>query len=482
MADAKTAYSWALIDRVANTAVTFAGNIVLARLLTPFDFGLLAMVGIFSAIAYNISSCGLSDGLIKKLSPTREDYSTVFVFNGACGLFFGLLAIACAHPIANYFGHSQLVGIMYAIGVCFFFQTLSFVQETRMRKALSMYKMCMVRLSATVTAVGLGIVLALNGYGYWGLVSSQVFLSFFTFIYYVIASRWIPRIAFYRESFREMFGFGFNLMLAYVFNMIGKNVNTFVLGKQSPVASGVFYQAQKMEETPFSLTESISWTFYAVLSNESDRGKRALLSENMFRTQCMISALLATLLMLLSSPGVNFVFGAKWVAAIPVFRILLFYGMCFPLKVFFQTVLKAHGRASLIRNLTILEVSLQIALLFVVYRYGILAIAWSQVAVVAVVLGCYVLFYSRMECTTVFRLFKIAVSPLAAPLAASAVTAAGYMLWNGHIPDFVSCLLIVAVYGIVAVAVWEFFPQPFYIKCRDEVAAWFRRLKHGKGN
>ncbi len=69
-----------------------------------------------------------------------------------------------------------------------------------------------------------------------------------------------------------MFGFGFNLMLAYVFNMIGKNVNTFVLGKQSPVASGVFYQAQKMEETPFSLTESISWTFYAVLSNESDRG------------------------------------------------------------------------------------------------------------------------------------------------------------------------------------------------------------------
>lgn len=64
MADAKTAYSWALIDRVANTAVTFAGNIVLARLLTPFDFGLLAMVGIFSAIAYNISSCGLSDGLI----------------------------------------------------------------------------------------------------------------------------------------------------------------------------------------------------------------------------------------------------------------------------------------------------------------------------------------------------------------------------------------------------------------------------------
>ena len=87
-----------------------------------------------------------------------------------------------------------------------------------------------------------------------------------------------------------------------------------------------------------------------------------------------------------------------------------------------------------------------------------------------------------MECTTLFRLFKIAVSPLAAPLAASAVTASGYMIWNGHIPDFVSCLLIVAVYGTVAVAVWEFFPQPFYIKCRVEVAAWFRSLKHGKGN
>ena len=86
-------YKWSAIDRVCNSVMTFAGNIILARILTPYDFGLLAMVAIFVAIAYNISGCGLSDGLIKKTNPTDKDYSTVFVFNLAFGLFFCVIFI-----------------------------------------------------------------------------------------------------------------------------------------------------------------------------------------------------------------------------------------------------------------------------------------------------------------------------------------------------------------------------------------------------
>ena len=182
---AKGVYKWSAIDRVCNSVITFTGNIVMARLLTPDDFGLLAMVAIFTAIAYNLSGCGMSDGLIHKAKPTERDYSTVFVFNGAFGLFFAIVFSAVAHPLSLFFERPQIEGIMYAIAVCFFFQTLSFTQETRMRKNLDMKRMCIVRLSATITSLVVGIVLILMGYGYWGLVSTHIFLSFFLFVYYV---------------------------------------------------------------------------------------------------------------------------------------------------------------------------------------------------------------------------------------------------------------------------------------------------------
>ena len=114
--------------------MTFGGNLLLARLLSPDDFGLLSMVAIFSALAANISGCGMSDGLINKKDPTKEDYSTVFTFNVTMGLLFACLFITGSGLIAEYFGYYQLRGIMIAIGICFFFQSLCMVQETRMLK------------------------------------------------------------------------------------------------------------------------------------------------------------------------------------------------------------------------------------------------------------------------------------------------------------------------------------------------------------
>ena len=131
----KSVYKWTAIDRICNSVMTFGGNIVLARLLDPSDFGLLGMVAIFSALASNISGCGMSDGLINKKDPTPGDYSTVFVFNAATGVFFACLFISCSGLIADYLGYEQLRGIMIAIGVCFFFQSLVLVQETKMQRA-----------------------------------------------------------------------------------------------------------------------------------------------------------------------------------------------------------------------------------------------------------------------------------------------------------------------------------------------------------
>ncbi|MDE6368926.1 MAG: oligosaccharide flippase family protein, partial [Muribaculaceae bacterium] len=116
MSTGNSVYKWVAMDRICNSVMTFGGNIFLARLLDPSDFGLLGMVAIFTALAYNISGCGMSDGLINKKDATTDDYSTVFVFNASMGLIFAIIFISCSGLIARFFGHEELKGIMIAIG------------------------------------------------------------------------------------------------------------------------------------------------------------------------------------------------------------------------------------------------------------------------------------------------------------------------------------------------------------------------------
>lgn len=473
------AYRWMTVDRVTTTVLTFSGNVVLARLLTPYDFGLLAMVAIFTAIAYNASGCGLSDGLINKSDPTERDYSTVFVFNAAMGLGFAILFILCSGLVANFFEQEALRGIMIAIGICFFFQTLSFTQETRMRKEMNFKKIAIVHILANTCAIALGITLAATGYSYWGLVSCRVFLSVFLFVFYIIATKWLPRLAFDSRSFHQLFGYGVNLMWAYILTTVSRYISMTALGKQSSAASGLYSQAQKMEEVPFNLTDSIfNWPFFSVLSNEHKPFRRALMSTQMFQWLCLLNVTLGMLLMLLSSPGFMMLFGPKWQGAVPVFRVLVIMGIAMSLKFFFQTVMKTHSRTALVRNLTIVEVIVQLGLLAIAFPYGIIAIAWSQAAAIIFIMLLHAYYYMKLEQLSLSKTLSLAFSPLGVPVVSFVIAGVGYWLWNHQIPSWLNCLGIVTVFIGSAIVLWEMFPTPVYKRYRatfvKAVSRWKR--------
>ncbi len=469
---AKGVYKWSAIDRVCNSVITFAGNIVMARLLTPDDFGLLAMVAIFTAIAQNLSGCGMSDGLIHKAEPTERDYSTVFVFNGAFGLFFAIVFAATAYPLSLFFERPQIEGIMYAIAVCFFFQTLSFTQETRMRKRLDMKRMCIVRLSATTTALAVGIILVLMGYGYWGLVSTQIFLGFFTFIYYIIVSRWMPRIAFYRDSFKEMFGYGIHLMLAFVATQIGRNVNALVLGKAvSSSASGIYSQGQKLEEVPYAITESVfNWPFFAVLSNEPQHDKRRGLCSQMHTRLWTLNVTIGVFLLLVSWPAFNVLYGSKWDAAVPIFRILIIYGICASMKYFYQTIMKVYDRTRLVRNLTFIEVVLQLGLLAIFFRQGIIAIALTQAVAAVVMCIVHAYYYKSIMGFSVRTMLVELLHACSVPALAFGISAAIAWTWYMHVPALVNGVLLCVTFVAAFFGVCAVLRPPYYSTLCDWIS------------
>ena len=270
----KKTYLWSFADRISIAVINFGVNIALVRMLTEADFGLLAMIAIFIAIASDLSSCGLSDGLVHKARPTETDYSTVFVFNAGIGLIFGLIFFFSAPLVADFFGHDELTGIMRVLGVCFFFQTMSYVQETRLRKQLKMRTLFFARVGATVTVSVLGIFLAANGYGYKALICTQLLLSVFFFIYYTIGSRWFPRIRFSVRAFKEFFSYGIHLAMAYLATLTGKNINTFTLGRiyNTPAVSGVYYQGAKLANVPFSILETSAGSYKHLKLPTTSRG------------------------------------------------------------------------------------------------------------------------------------------------------------------------------------------------------------------
>lgn len=469
----KGVYRWTAIDRICNSVMTFGGNIMLARMLDPSDFGLIGMVAIFSALAANISGCGMSDGLINKDRPTASDYSTVFVFNVSMGAVFAAIFISCSGLIADYFGHVELRGIMIAIGICFFFQSMCLIQETKMRKELDFRKMAIVRLSATASSLMLAIVLVVNGYGYWGIVSMQIFLSFFLFVYYVAVSRWFPRLGFSRESFREMFGYGVHLMLAYVCCQIARNINMSVLGKYSTAAaSGNYNQAHKLQEVPYNLSESIlNWPFFAVLSS-TDQHERRTVTGRMHSVIIFVNTVITCYLFTVSVYAFNSLYGSKWDGAIPIFNVLLIFGLMTSIKMFYQTVLKTHAKTKLIRNLTVAEVIFQLLLLAVFYKYDAIVIAFTQVIPSVAVMFVYIPLYMRYENIGFGEFLRESVKPLFLPALIMGVVIMATIAWAPALNCFVS-LAVVSVIFIVLLAVFcELFRPEFYVELKQRV------LKH----
>lgn len=463
-------YKWSFIDRISLALINFGVNIVLARMLTTADYGLLSMIAIFIAIAADLSSCGLSDGLVHKTRPTERDYSTVFVFNSTIGFLFGVAFFFGGPLAARYFGHEEIVTIMRVLGVCFFFQTMSYVQETRLRKQLKMKQICIVRISATVTVSVMAIAAAYMGYGYKALICTQILVYFFFFLYYTLVSRWFPRIDFSLKSFKEMFFYGVHLMLAYLATVVGKNVNTFILGRYYPSssASGIYYQGAKLAAVPFGVTESsLNSPFFVVASNEENPDKQRGLILSMFPKIIGINGTIMLFIFIIASPCIEMLYGIKWIGAIPIFRILAVAEFLFCTKSFFQIICKVYARTVFVRNMGFIEVACQLTLLLIFYRYGILWIAWTQVGGVAISVFVYATYCRRFTHIGLWGYLPMVAKALWLPAVASIVSLA--VLWAVSGPVVVTFCSVLLSFGISFIAVGELTNATIYLAAKHMI-------------
>ncbi|EOA58197.1 MULTISPECIES: lipopolysaccharide biosynthesis protein [Bacteroides] len=388
-------YIWSGIDRLGTACISFLCNIVLARLLSTDDFGIIGMVAIFFSIAYSFTDCGLSDGLIKMEAPRTKDYGTVFVFNLSVGTIIAILFIVTAYPIAEFFNEQKLVSVIQMLGIALLLHSMTFVEETRLRKELKMRYLAIVKLIASFLASLCSIGMAFHGWGYLSLAYLQLLIPLFILLGFIFITHWRPLFYFNKQTFRTLWGYGHHLLITFFINQTGRNLNSFILGKTSTAHTvGLYAQAQKLQEVPMMIIDSIICnTSYPVLSNMSDPNEKTAFIKKLTKRVIFINVSVTTLLYIMAPFLIRFFYGVKWEMAIPIFRALLIVGLLLITKSFLQTLLKSYGAFAKIKLLAFIEIGFQVLLVLVTFKYGIYAIIGGQALALAISIILHYIFF-----------------------------------------------------------------------------------------
>lgn len=325
---------WSFVDNIASSGITFLVGLVLARLLTPAEYGIMAMIAIFIAVSNSVIDSGFSNALIRKLHIERIDYNTVFYFNLVVSVVLYILLFLFSPAISIFFKEPVLVEVTRVIGWILIINALAIIPRTQFVRAVDFKTQTKVSLISSISSGVVGIGMAVSGLGVWSLVGQQLSRQFLNTFFLWIYSRWHPVWEFSMKSFKELFGFGSKLLLSGLLDTIYKNIYYIVIGRFYTSAQLGQYTRAEQFNTIFSsnLTSVVQRVSYPVLSSIQEEPERLREAYRRVIKSTMLVAFACMLgLAAIAKPLIIILIGEKWLPAVAFLQIICFSGMLFPL-------------------------------------------------------------------------------------------------------------------------------------------------------
>lgn len=341
-------FAWNLIETVVNYGSLFIIGIILARLLSPTEFGVIGILTIFLSVFDSIVDCGFSNALIRKQKVEDIDYDTIFIFNIGVSLILYFLFFIGSPLISNFFNDESLTGYARVLGLVIIINAFSVVQRTILTKAINFKSQALVSIIATLVGGGVGITMAYLDYGVWSLVGQSLVKQTSTTILFWAFGRWRPHLRFSISSFKEMFLFGWKVLASGLISTIWAQIYTFVIGKvYSKETLGLYSRGQQFVNIfTINLTAMIRKVTYPALCSVQENELELV---NIFRRFMKLIALLSWsgLLVLagIAKPTVLTLLGEKWVGCVPYLQLLCFVGFTYSVNVMNLNMLQVKGRS-----------------------------------------------------------------------------------------------------------------------------------------
>lgn len=381
---------WSFVDTMAGQGITFVVGIILARLLSPREFGLIGMITVFIAISESFINSGFSSALIRKKDCTDTDFSTVFFFNLAAGILFFVLLFFSAPAISNFFNEPELIAILQVLGIVLIIDSLTLIQRTILTKRIDFKLQARISVIASIGSGVVAITMAFYGFGVWALVAQRIVKQGLNSLFLWLWNRWKPLLVFSKKSFKELFGFGSKLLLSGLIDTIYRNVYYLIIGKFfSAQELGFYTKANEFKNLPSqNLNSIISRVTYPVLSTLQDDIPRLRNNyQKLIRSVMFITFILMLGMAAVAEPMIHTLIGAKWEPAIIYLQMLCFVGMMYPLHALNLNMLQVQGRSDLFLKLEVIKKIIAIPTIVIGVFFGI------KIMILGLIVNTFITYY-----------------------------------------------------------------------------------------
>ena len=382
-----TGVGWTAADSFLRYGVSFVVSIILARLLSPDDYGLIGLTAVFTAICTELINGGFKDALIRKKNTTDDDYNTVLIVNILMSILIYVVIFISAPFIATFFEREELILLIQVSSLSMLIGALSVVQLARYTKRLDFKSQTKINFIASFGSAIIGISMALSGFGVWSLVgqtlSSQAISTTLLWIY----GKWIPTFRFNTSSFRELFGFGWKMMVSGFLNTVWNELYQVVVGKfYSPATLGQYSRAKGFSQLLSSnLTFVVQRVTFPVLSNIQDEKERmALVYRRIIKITMFLTTIAMFLLGAISEPLIYCLIGSKWMEAASYLPLICISASAYPLQAINLNMLEVQGRSDIFLVLEIIKKILILGPLFIGAFIGIIPMLLTNIIVTIV--------------------------------------------------------------------------------------------------
>lgn len=373
---------WSSVERFSVQGIQFLVMIIMARLLTPKDYGLVGMVAIFIAVAQSLVDSGFSQALIRKQNRTETDNSTVFYFNIVVGVLLYFILFAIAPWVADFYDTPELTALMRVVCLSVVFNSFVVVQRALLTVNIDFKTQAKASLTAAIVSGVVGIGMAYSGFSYWAIVAQQlVNLGLNTLLLWIFA-HWRPRWTYSWNSFRELFTFGSKLMASGLLDVVYRNMYLLVIGKVFTASSlGYYTRASQFAEFPSSnLTSIMQRVTYPVLCQiQNDDERLALIYRRFLRVSAFLIFPLLAGLSAMAEPFILLLLKEQWLFASTLLQIICFGMMWYPIHAINLNLLQVKGRSDLFLKLEVIKKIMAIIILCITVPMGLIAMCVGQI-------------------------------------------------------------------------------------------------------
>lgn len=373
---------WKLLEQFSSQLVSFIISIILARILLPSDYGVIAIILVFISFANVIVDGGLNTALIQKKNADQIDFSTIFWFCLLVALvLYGILFIS-APLIAKFYDNDILVPVLRVLSVVVFFNSFNSIQRAYVSRHMLFRKLFYVNAVAAIISGVIGIVMAYSGFGVWALVGQTLFSPIVGCILMLWSIRWFPTLDFSKERFKPLFSFGWKIFLTNLIVAVYENVRSLIIGKMYQPATLAFFDRGKALPNLMmsNVSSSINTVLLPTFAEEQDNKDRV---QQMMARAIKVSYLFVAPLMIgffiTAEEVVVLLLTEKWLPCVPFIRIFCIAYLLMPIQNINMTAIQSLGKSQVTLKLEIIKKVLEAIILVVSFSINVYAVAWGIV-------------------------------------------------------------------------------------------------------